>query len=172
MSIINANIAPMRVCWIFGVPALFTPYRVSRQTVHFGLYQYDMQALLDSPNEVFVLAEQAEDLFYGTILPTQKIELPRGSRSVNFISRTHSPIWLRSSRRTPAPIPQILTLTQKGSGTAHRKPIWSAVLFSGCAGCSEHGVCWSVRSFSTIRTQTASGHIMQIVRTGFWHTAL
>ena len=74
MSIINANIAPMRVCWIFGVPALFTPYRVSRQTVHFGLYQYDMQALLDSPNEVFVLAEQAEDLFYGTILTTQKIE--------------------------------------------------------------------------------------------------
>ena len=82
MSIINANIAPMRVCWIFGVPALFTPYRVSRQTVHFGLYQYDMQALLDSPNEVFVLAEQAEDLFYGTILTTQKIELPRGSRIV------------------------------------------------------------------------------------------
>ena len=74
MSIINANIAPMRVCWIFGVPALFTPYRVSRQTVHFGLYQYDMQALLDSPNEVFVLAEQAEDLFYGTVLTTQKIE--------------------------------------------------------------------------------------------------
>ncbi len=45
MSIVNANMTPMRVCWIFGVPALFTPYRVSRQTVHFGLYQYDMQAL-------------------------------------------------------------------------------------------------------------------------------
>ena len=74
MSIVNANMTPMRVCWIFGVPALFTPYRVSRQTVHFGLYQYDMQALLDSPNEVFVLAEQAEDLFYGTVLTTQKIE--------------------------------------------------------------------------------------------------
>ena len=74
MSTINANMTPMRVCWIFGVPALFTPYRVSRQTVHFGLYQYDMQALLDSPNEVFVLAEQAEDLFYGTVLTTQKIE--------------------------------------------------------------------------------------------------
>ena len=82
MSIVNANMTPMRVCWIFGVPALFTPYRVSRQTVHFGLYQYDMQALLDSPNEVFVLAEQAEDLFYGTVLTTQKIELPRGSRIV------------------------------------------------------------------------------------------
>ena len=75
MSIVNANMTPMRVCWIFGVPALFTPYRVSRQTVHFGLYQYDMQALLDSPNEVFVLAEQAEDLFYGTVLTTQKIEM-------------------------------------------------------------------------------------------------
>ena len=82
MSIINANIAPMRVCWIFGVPALFTPYRVSRQTVHFGLYQYDMQALLDSPNEVFVLADHAEDFFYGTILTAQEIDLPRRSRIV------------------------------------------------------------------------------------------
>lgn len=41
-----------------------------------------MQALLDSPNEVFVLAEQAEDLFYGTILTTRRIDLPRGSRIV------------------------------------------------------------------------------------------
>lgn len=45
MSIVNANMTTMRVCRIFGVPALFTPHRVSRQTVHFGLYQYDMQAL-------------------------------------------------------------------------------------------------------------------------------
>lgn len=82
MSIVNANMTTMRVCRIFGVPALFTPHRVSRQTVHFGLYQYDMQALLDSPNEVFVLAEQAEDLFYGTILTTRRIDLPRGSRIV------------------------------------------------------------------------------------------
>ena len=82
MSIVNANMTTMRVCRIFGVPALFTPHRVSRQTVHFGLYQYDMQALLDSPNEVFVLAEQAEDLFYGTILTTRRIDLPSGSRIV------------------------------------------------------------------------------------------
>ena len=42
MNTINASITPMRVCRIFGIPALFTPYRVSRQTVHFGLYQYDI----------------------------------------------------------------------------------------------------------------------------------
>ena len=73
---------PMRVCRIFGIPALFTPYRVSSATVHWGLYQYDLQALLNNPSEVFVLADHAEDFFYGTILTAQEIDLPRRSRIV------------------------------------------------------------------------------------------
>ena len=72
----------MRVCRIFGIPALFTPYRVSSATVHWGLYQYDLQALLNNPSEVFVLADHAEDFFYGTILTAQEIALPRRSRIV------------------------------------------------------------------------------------------
>lgn len=82
MNTINASITPMRVCRIFGVPALFTPYRVSSATVHWGLYQYDLQALLNNPSEVFVLADHAEDFFYGTILTAQEIDLPRRSRIV------------------------------------------------------------------------------------------
>ena len=47
-----------------------------------GLYQYDLQALLNNPREVFVLADYAEDFFYGTILTAQEIDLPRRSRIV------------------------------------------------------------------------------------------
>ena len=65
MNTINASITPMRVCRIFGVPAL-----------------YDLQALLNNPSEVFVLADHAEDFFYGTILTAQEIDLPRRSRIV------------------------------------------------------------------------------------------
>mgnify|MGYP000027901578 FL=1 len=82
MNTINASITPMRVCRIFGVPALFTPYRVSSATFHWGLYQYDLQALLNNPSEAFVLADHAEDFFYGTSLTAQEIDLPRRSRSV------------------------------------------------------------------------------------------
>ena len=68
MNTINASITPMRVCRIFGIPALFTPYRVSSATVHWGLYQYDLQALLNNPSEVFVLADHAEDFFYLSLI--------------------------------------------------------------------------------------------------------
>ena len=40
MEIINANITRMEEVEIFGIPALYTSYRVSRQTVHLGLYRY------------------------------------------------------------------------------------------------------------------------------------
>ena len=39
METINASITRMEEVEIFGIPALYTPYKVSRQTVHLGLYQ-------------------------------------------------------------------------------------------------------------------------------------
>ena len=44
MEIINASITRMEEVEIFGIPALYTSYRVSRQTVHLGLYRYELWA--------------------------------------------------------------------------------------------------------------------------------
>ena len=43
METINASITRMEEVEIFGIPALYTPYKVSRQTVHLGLYQYELR---------------------------------------------------------------------------------------------------------------------------------
>ena len=42
MNIINASTVRMEEVEIFGIPALYTPYKVSRQTVHLGLYCYEL----------------------------------------------------------------------------------------------------------------------------------
>ena len=44
MNIINASITKMEEIEIFGIPALYTPYKVSRQTVHLGMNCYELQA--------------------------------------------------------------------------------------------------------------------------------
>ena len=44
MSIINASTTKMEEIEIVGIPALYTPYKVSRQTVHLGMYCYELQA--------------------------------------------------------------------------------------------------------------------------------
>ena len=65
-----------RPCIVYALP------RQQRDCPHWGLYQYDLQALLNNPSEVFVLTDHAEDFFYGTILTAQEIDLPRRSRIV------------------------------------------------------------------------------------------
>ena len=44
MTKINANTVRMKEVEIFGIPALYTPCQVSRQTVHLGMYCYELQA--------------------------------------------------------------------------------------------------------------------------------
>ena len=34
----------MKEIEIFGIPALYTPHKVSRQTIHLGMYCYELQA--------------------------------------------------------------------------------------------------------------------------------
>ena len=43
MKTINAAITPMQEVRLFGEPALFTPERVSRDTVHLGLFPYELE---------------------------------------------------------------------------------------------------------------------------------
>ena len=44
MNVINASITKMEEIEIFGIPALYTPHKVSCQTVHLGMYCSELQA--------------------------------------------------------------------------------------------------------------------------------
>lgn len=80
MNIINAAITPMREIEIFGCPALFTPHRVSRDTVHM-LFCYEMQ--LAAEGQPFALVERArEERFFGTVLTPVPIEIDGRHRPV------------------------------------------------------------------------------------------
>lgn len=68
MDIINANLTRMPQVEILGIPALLTPHRVSRGTVHLGLYCYELQGNMENPKQPISLMEQVEDNFCGTLL--------------------------------------------------------------------------------------------------------
>ena len=83
MTVINAAITPMPEIEIFGFPALFTPHRVSRQTVHLGVYCYEIKAKLNEPDKPFSLMEQADGELFGTVLTSIPIDLPAdGQREI------------------------------------------------------------------------------------------
>lgn len=72
---INASRTRMEEVEIFGIPALFTPHRVSRTTVHLGIFCYEMQ-VSTAPGEHFRLTDDAGEAFYATILTPFPVELP------------------------------------------------------------------------------------------------
>ncbi len=77
MTMINAATTPMPEVEIFGCPALFTPHRVSRDTVHM-LFCYELCA---QPGQPITLTEHAGDReFCGTVLTLLPLELPEGRR--------------------------------------------------------------------------------------------
>lgn len=83
MTMINAAMTPMQEVEIFGYPALFTPHRVSRDTVHM-LFCYEICAPLDRPDQPFSLMEHVQDReFCGTVLTLLPIELLDGSRPLS-----------------------------------------------------------------------------------------
>lgn len=67
METINASITRMEEVEILGIPALYTPYKVSRQTVHLGLYQYELRTGPGDRTPSRLVTEAAEG-FSGTIL--------------------------------------------------------------------------------------------------------
>jgi len=62
---------------ILGIPALLTQDKVSRATVHLGLYCYELQGDLKNPKQPIALMNQVEGNFCGTLL-TPTPMLPRG----------------------------------------------------------------------------------------------
>ena len=73
MEAINANLTRMPEVTILGFPALLTPERVNRETVHLNLYQYELQGDFSQPSHAITLAEQVDEQFCGTILTTMPL---------------------------------------------------------------------------------------------------
>lgn len=76
MDKINASRTQMQQCFLFRHPALFTPHKVSRRTVHLGFFCYEIQARQGHPGTPFCLTSDTEDDLYGTILTLYPVELP------------------------------------------------------------------------------------------------
>ncbi|RKJ40123.1 hypothetical protein D7X94_09680 [Acutalibacter sp. 1XD8-33] len=87
MTMINAALTPMQEVEIFGYPALFTPNRVSRDTVHM-LFCYEMQVA--AKGRPFALVERAKEKnFFGTVLTPVPVEIEKGRKPVrpgDFVS--------------------------------------------------------------------------------------
>ncbi len=75
MEYINASITPMVEIEIFGIPALYTPYKVSRQTVHLGLCLYELQAGPEDWEQPRRLFSEVEVGFHGTVLTLVPLEI-------------------------------------------------------------------------------------------------
>lgn len=70
MKTINANLTRMPQVSVLGFPALLSPHKISRSTVHFGLYQYELQGNLNHPGQPILLMNEVEENFCGTLLTT------------------------------------------------------------------------------------------------------
>ena len=79
MTKINASTVRMEEVEIFGIPALYTPYKVSRQTIHLGLYCYELQAGPEDWSQPHRLMDEADEGFFGTILAPVPVEGTEGN---------------------------------------------------------------------------------------------
>lgn len=85
MITINAAVTAMEEIELFGTPALFTPHRVSRQTVHGELYCYEIRVTRNRRHDTpFYLTEQAGEELYGTVLTPIPMGLPRSGNQPIF----------------------------------------------------------------------------------------
>ena len=99
MEIINASITRMEEVEIFGIPALYTSYRVSRQTVHLGLYCYELWTDL-ADGRPSRLMDKAEVGFCGTVLTPVPVEGTAGQGRA--IGPEDFQTGLREGHYTPA----------------------------------------------------------------------
>lgn len=84
MDKINASLSRMEQVFVLGFPALFTPHRVSRATVHLGLCCYELQGSLEEPELSVTLLEEASRDFCGTLLTAVPI-LPAGVSQLTLL---------------------------------------------------------------------------------------
>lgn len=81
---LNASNLRMEEIEIFGIPALFTPHRLSRATIHLEIFCYEIQIGSATDGAAFFLTDEAADPFYGTVLTPIPVELPeRGMKCID-----------------------------------------------------------------------------------------
>ena len=61
MKRINPNLHPLPHVMVLGIPALITPYKVSRDTVHLGLYCYELKSRDTAGKYPVIIAEEVDD---------------------------------------------------------------------------------------------------------------
>lgn len=66
MNRINANLHRMPHVTVLGIPALITPHKVSRATVHLGIYCYELKGALEYP--MIIADEVPDEECIGTLL--------------------------------------------------------------------------------------------------------
>ena len=83
MEEISGIVTVMEEVEIFTIPALFTPYKVDRESVYPGLYLYEIQARQDDPDTPFRLMERADTGFFGSVLtPIPVDRMESGQRDI------------------------------------------------------------------------------------------
>ncbi len=101
MTTINAAITAMEEIKLFGTPALFTPHRVSRWTVHGELYCYELRVTSNRRNDTpFYLTEHAGEELYGTVLTPIPMDLSQSGNRPIFPGELITDLGL--GRYTPA----------------------------------------------------------------------
>ncbi|MDD3230996.1 MAG: hypothetical protein PHE09_17545 [Oscillospiraceae bacterium] len=78
----NASNLRMEEIEIFGIPALFTPHRLSRATIHLEIFCYEIQIGSETNGAAFCLTDEAAGPFYGTVLTPIPVELPPNGRRI------------------------------------------------------------------------------------------
>lgn len=61
MNRINANLHRMPHVTVLGIPALITPHKVSRVTVHLGIYCYELKSKSGALEYPMIIADEVPD---------------------------------------------------------------------------------------------------------------
>ena len=61
MNKINANLHRMPHVTVLGIPALITPHKVSRATVHLGIYCYELKSKSGALEYPMIIADEVPD---------------------------------------------------------------------------------------------------------------
>lgn len=61
MKKINANLYHMTLVTVLGIPALITPYKVSRDTIHLGLFCYELKGKGNNLAYPMIIADEVPD---------------------------------------------------------------------------------------------------------------
>ena len=61
MKKINANLHRLPYVTVLGIPALITPHKVSRDTIHLGLFCYELKGVNKSMEYPMIIADEVPD---------------------------------------------------------------------------------------------------------------